>query len=154
MPTADRSHPVLAEAADGTRYRDLNGNGAMEPFEDPRRSPEERTADLLSRLSLEEKVGLMFHTVIETGPDGSLLEEPGAISKSATSEVVLGKRMNHFNIHGLSSARDAARWHNRLQQLAERTPHGIPVTVSTDPRHGGAQNAGTSWATSFFSLWP
>src|SRR5699024_3758910 len=146
-PTADRDLPVLAEAPDGTRYRDLNGNGAMDPFEDPRLSPEERTADLLGRLSLAEKVGLMFHTVIETGPEGTLLDGPGAISKSGTEEVVLGKGMNHFNVHGLSSARDAARWHNRLQRLAERTPHGIPVTISTDPRHGGAQNAGTSWAT-------
>ena len=154
MPTADRSLPRLAAAPDGTRYRDLNGNGAMDPYEDPRLSPEQRVEDLLSRLSLEEKVGLLFHTVIETGPDGTLLETPGAISKSPTSRVVRGKLMNHFNIHGLESAEAAARWHNRLQELAETTPHGIPVTVSTDPRHGGAQNAGTSWATSFFSLWP
>lgn len=154
MPTADRSLPLHRSAPDGTRFRDLNRNGVMDPFEDPRRSPEERADDLLTRLSLEEKVGLMFHTVIETGPEGTLLERPGAISKSATSEVVLGRRMNHFNIHGLESAETAARWHNRLQELAEQTPHGIPVTVSTDPRHGGAQNAGTSWVTSFFSLWP
>lgn len=154
MPTADRSLPRLHEAPDGTRYRDLNGNGRMDPYEDPRRSPEERAEDLLGRLSLEEKVGLMFHTVIETGPEGTLLEGPGAISKSGTEQVVLGKHMNHFNIHGLASAQDAARWQNRLQQLAEQAPHGIPVTISTDPRHGGAQNAGTSWATSFFSLWP
>ncbi|MDN6329554.1 MAG: glycoside hydrolase family 3 protein [Dermabacteraceae bacterium] len=154
MPTADHSRPLLARAADGTRYRDLNGNGRMDPFEDPRRSPEERTEDLLGRLSLAEKVGLMFHTVIETGPDGTLLEGPGAISKSGTEDVVLAKHMNHFNVHGLESAGAAARWHNRLQELAERTPHGIPVTISTDPRHGGAQNAGTSWVTSFFSLWP
>ncbi|MGP5364132.1 glycoside hydrolase family 3 protein [Brachybacterium tyrofermentans] len=126
----------------------------MDPFEDPRLSPEERTEDLLARLSLEEKVGLMFHTVIETGQDGTLLETPGAISKSPTSTVVLDKRMSHFNVHGLDDARAAARWHNRLQELAEQTPHGIPVTISTDPRHGGAQNAGTSWVTSFFSLWP
>ncbi|MGP9538770.1 glycoside hydrolase family 3 protein [Brachybacterium sp. AOP43-C2-M15] len=154
MPTADSSLPRLERAADGTAYRDLNGNGVMDPYEDPRRSAEERTEDLLGRLSLEEKVGLLFHTVIETGADGTLLEEPGAISKSATSEVVLDKHMSHFNVHGLESAEAAARWHNRLQHLAERTPHGIPVTVSTDPRHGGAQNAGTSWVTSFFSLWP
>lgn len=154
MPTADRSLPVHRSAPDGTRFRDLNRNGVMDPFEDPRLSPEERADDLLTRLSLEEKAGLMFHTVIEAGPEGTLLEHPGAISKSATSEVVLGKRMNHFNIHGLESAESAARWHNRLQELAEQTPHGIPVTVSTDPRHGGAQNAGTSWVTSFFSLWP
>lgn len=154
MPTADRSLPHLLTAEDGTRYRDLNGNGVMDPYEDPRLGAEERTEDLLARLSLEEKVGLLFHTVIETGPDGSLLETPGAISKSPTTTVVARKLMTHFNVHGLESAEAAARWHNRLQQLAETTPHGIPVTISTDPRHGGAQNAGTSWATSFFSLWP
>lgn len=154
MPTADRSLPHLLTAEDGTRYRDLNGNGVMDPYEDPRLGAEERTEDLLARLSLEEKVGLLFHTVIETGPDGTLLETPGAISKSPTTTVVARKLMTHFNVHGLESAEAAARWHNRLQQLAETTPHGIPVTISTDPRHGGAQNAGTSWATSFFSLWP
>lgn len=154
MPTADRTLPCLSATPDGTRYRDLNRNGVMDPFEDPRLGPEERTEDLLSRLSLEEKVGLMFHTVIETGADGTLLETPGQISKSPTSTVVLEKHMTHFNVHGLEDAENAARWHNRLQQLAEQTPHGIPVTISTDPRHGGAQNAGTSWVTSFFSLWP
>ncbi len=154
MPTADRSLPRLSVSEDDVRYRDLNGNGVMDPFEDPRRSAEERTEDLLARLSLEELAGLMFHTVIETGPDGTLLEAPGAIAKSGTEEVVLARRMNHFNVHGLESAGAAARWHNRLQRLAERSPHGIPVTVSTDPRHGGAQNAGTSWVTTFFSLWP
>lgn len=154
MPTADRALPHLATAPDGARYRDLNRNGVMDPFEDSRLSPEERTEDLLGRLSLEEKVGLMFHTVIETGPDGTLLETPGAISKSPTSTVVRDKHMTHFNVHGLEDAGAAARWHNRLQELAESTPHGIPVTISTDPRHGGAQNAGTSWVTSFFSLWP
>ena len=43
----------------------------------------------------------MFQTVIEAGPDGSVLERPGAISKSATSEVVLGKHLTHFNVHAL-----------------------------------------------------
>jgi beta-glucosidase len=154
MSTADRTLPRLSETPDGIRYRDLNGNGVMDPYEDPRLGPEERTADLLARLSLEEKVGLLFHTVIETGPDGTLLETPGAISKSPTSTVVAEKLMTHFNVHGLESAEAAARWQNRVQELAESTPHGIPVTISTDPRHGGAQNAGTAWATSFFSLWP
>ncbi|PZP15558.1 MAG: beta-glucosidase [Brachybacterium faecium] len=139
---------------DGPTFRDLNGNGVLDPYEDPRLSPEERTEDLLGRLSLEEKVGLMFHTVIEVGPDGGLLDGPGQIAKSATAEVVIGRSMSHFNVHGLPDARTAAAWHNRLQRLAESTPHGIPVTVSTDPRHAAAQNAGASWATSFFSQWP
>lgn len=135
-------------------WRDLNGNGQLDPYEDPRLSPEERTTDLLARLSLEEKVGLMFHTVIEAGPEGTLLETPGTLSKSATSTVVLGKRMNHFNVHALGRARDAARWANALQRLAAETPHGIPVTISTDPRHGFFEHEGLSFAAGSFSQWP
>jgi len=135
-------------------WRDLNGNGVMDPYEDPTLPVEARVDDLVGRMSLEEKVGLMFHTVIEAGADGELLEGPGLISKSPTSEVVLGKHLSHFNVHALKDARQAARWHNALQRLAAQTPHGIPVTVSTDPRHAFIENAGTSFAAGSFSQWP
>ncbi|MEH0420904.1 glycoside hydrolase family 3 protein [Streptomyces sp. B21-083] len=141
-------------APDRIEFRDLNGNGRMDPYEDPRLSAEERTEDLLSRLSLEEKVGLLFHTVIEIGPEGTVLEEPGAISKSPTSEVILDRAMNHFNVHRIEDARAAARWNNAIQRLAEKTPHGIPVTISTDPRHGFLENVGASFTAGPFSQWP
>ncbi len=137
-----------------TEYRDLNHNGRLDPFEDPRLTAQERVEDLLPRLSLEEKAGLMFHTVIESGLDGSVVESKGAISKSATTAVVVGKRMNHFNVHALGAPAKAARWQNAVQRLAEQTPHGIPVTISTDPRHGYVQNAGVSHAAGSFSAWP
>lgn len=140
--------------SDGKAFRDLNGNGIMDPFENPSLTPHERAADLVGRLSLEEKAGLMFHTVIETGPDGSLLETPGNISKSPTSTVVLAKFMNHFNVHALGPAREAARWSNALQELAAQTPHGIPVTISTDPRHAFIENSGVSFTAAHFSQWP
>ena len=126
----------------------------MDPFEDPRLTVEERVADLLPRLSLEEKVGLMFHTVIEAGADGTVKEAAGAISKSGTSDVVLRKHLTHFNVHALDDARMAARWHNALQAIAEQAPHGIPVTISTDPRHAFIENAGASFAAKAFSQWP
>ena len=146
--------PVRKTTPEGVEYRDLNGNDRMDPFEDPRLSAEERVADLLPRLSLAEKVGLMFHTVIEAGVDGTLMEEPGAISKSGTSDVVLRKQLTHFNVHALDDARMAARWHNALQAIAEQAPHGIPVTISTDPRHAFIENAGASFAAKAFSQWP
>jgi beta-glucosidase len=147
-------HPVRKTSPDGVEYRDLNGNDRMDPFEDPRLTVEERVADLLTRLSLEEKVGLMFHTVIEAGADGTVKEAAGAISKSGTSDVVLRKHLTHFNVHALDDARMAARWHNALQAIAEQAPHGIPVTISTDPRHAFIENAGASFAAKSFSQWP
>lgn len=147
-------HRTLLTAPDGTLYRDLNGNGVMDPYEDSRLSAEERTDDLLARLSLDEKIGLMFQTVIEVGPEGDLVEAPGAISKSPTSEVVLGKNMSHFNVHAIRTARQAARWNNNLQRLAERTPHGVPVTISTDPRHAFVENTGVAFSAGPFSQWP
>jgi hypothetical protein len=116
------------------------------PYEDPLLDTDSRVEDLLGRLSLEEKVGLMFQTVIEVGEDGSVLEGPGRISKSPTSVVVLDKLISHFNVHGFDDPRMAARWHNTLQDLAARTPHGIPVTVSSDPRHAFMENSGVSFA--------
>lgn len=145
--------PTL-QTSDGVVYRDLNGNGQLDPYEDVRLPIDQRVDDLLGRLSLAEKVGLMFHTVIEVGEDGALLEAPGQISKSATSNVVLSKLLSHFNVHALTDARLAAQWHNGLQRLAEQTPHGIPVTISSDPRHAFHENAGASFATGPFSQWP
>ncbi|RYV51572.1 glycoside hydrolase family 3 protein [Pengzhenrongella frigida] len=141
-------------APDGTVFRDLNGNGVLDPYEDPRLPVGARVEDLLGRMTLEDKAGLMFQTVIETGADGSLVEALGVISKSPTTLVVQGKRVNHFNVHKLPTPRLAARWHNALQVLAEHTPLGIPVTVSTDPRHAFHENSGVSFAAGHFSQWP
>lgn len=146
--------PTYLTAPDGTRFRDLNGNGVMDPYEDPRLSADERAADLVARMSLEEKCGLMFQTVIEVGEEGELLEAPGRISKSPTTTVVRGKHLSHFNVHAIRSARQAAVWNNNLQALAAQTPHGVPVTVSTDPRHAFVENTGVGFAAGPFSQWP
>ncbi len=145
---------IVPTTVDGVSFRDLNRNGRMDPFEDPRLSVDERVEDLLGRLDVDDLVGLMFHAVIEAGADGELLAGAGHISKSGSRDVVLGKRLTHFNVHALHDARMSARWSNRLQELACEAPHAIPITISTDPRHSVAQNAGTSWASTFFSQWP
>ena len=62
--------------------------------------------------------------------------------------------MNHFNVHGLEDSLMAARWNNALQELAAQSPHGIPVTISTDPRHAFAENVGVGFSAGPFSQWP
>ena len=39
-------------SAGARTWRDLNGNGVMDPYEDPHRSAEERVDDLVGRLCL------------------------------------------------------------------------------------------------------
>ncbi len=67
---------------------------------------------------------------------------------------MVGRSINHFNIGRFPSAEHMARWQNAMQELAELTPHGIPITFATDPRHGFAQNDGMAFATGSFSQWP
>jgi beta-glucosidase len=147
-------HLQTLAAPDGTAFRDLDHDGVMAPFEDPRRTPDERSDDLLGRLSLAEKAGLLFHDVIEVGPQGTVMEGDGIVARSSTRAVVTTALINHVNVHALPSARESARWSNALQELATTTPHSIPVTVSTDPRHSFAANSGAAFAAGAMSQWP
>jgi beta-glucosidase len=135
-------------------FRDLNRNGRLDPYEDPRRPLEERVDDLLSQLTVEEKAGLMYHAPIGIGSAGELLEEPAPFSPVPTPELVCARLINHFNIYWSPGARETAAWHNRLQKLAEETRLGIPVTVSSDPRHGFSDNPATSMSSGALSAWP
>ncbi|MGZ4396255.1 MAG: glycoside hydrolase family 3 protein [Gaiellaceae bacterium] len=139
---------------DGRVVRDLNGNGQLDPYEDPRLPVEERVDDLLAQMTLEEKAGLMFHPPIGIPPEGELLDEPSMLGGDGTTRLVAERHLNHFNLYFTPDARTTAEWHNRLQRLAEGTRLGIPVTISSDPRHSFDENPATSWASGSFSQWP
>ena len=125
------------------------------PYLDPALPPIQRANDLVERMSLEDKAGLLFHTMIGMGPGGSLAGANADFGLPSTEEFVLGRRMTHFNLLGvLEDAREVAQWHNRLQGLAASTPLGIPVTLSTDPRHHFTDNPGTAFNAGVFSQWP
>ncbi|MCB8944187.1 MAG: glycoside hydrolase family 3 C-terminal domain-containing protein [Ardenticatenaceae bacterium] len=134
-----------------TTFRDLNKNGRLDPYEDPNRPIDERVEDLLSQMTLAEKAGLMFHTMIMPG-DMDIVPQFGAGVSSR--EMVVNRHMNHFNILFASSAAELAAWYNQLQKLAEETRLGIPVTISTDPRHSVQNNPGAALTLGGFSLWP
>ena len=97
-------------------FRDLNKNGRLDPYEDARLPIAERVDDLLAQMTLEEKAGLMFHTIIPVGQDGSLVEEATPFGPHGTSHFIGELLMNHFNVHQLPTSR-----------------LGIPVTLSSDP---------------------
>ena len=105
-------------------------------------------------MTLEEKAGLMMQPMIDGKKNGDLHETPTFIQPVPTSEMVINRHINHFNIVQSTSAKALARWHNAIQKMAERTRLGIPVTISTDPRHSAVYNPGAGVKTEDFSQWP
>ena len=125
------------------------------PYRDPSLSPEQRVEDLLARMSLEDKAGLMFHDMVLMGPGGTLVGDDNFIARPSSEACVRNLRMNHFNLLGSpDSVADLVGWYNRLQELAASTELGIPVSLSTDPRHSFSDNAGTAAVSGTFSAWP
>lgn len=117
------------------------------PFHDPALPVEQRVDDLLMRLSVEDKAGLMFH---EMTPINAVL--PG---KPNPADAIVGLKVNHFSVLGpVHDVAESALWHNELQRIAEGTGLGIPVTFSTDPRHAFTRNPGTASDAGALSQWP
>jgi beta-glucosidase len=143
---------------DSKSFRDLNKNGKLDTYEDHREPVEARVNDLLEQMTLEEKAGLMFITMTAVGKQGELGEiktitNPFSISFLANSEMVVNKKMNHFNVLQSLEPEAMVAWNNNIQKLAERTRLGIPITLATDPRHGVPDALGASIYTSYFSKW-
>ncbi len=64
----------------GLTFRDLNKNGVLDPYEDWRLPITRRVSDLVARMTVEEKAGLMIHSSLSgfTGPNGEVLGLPAA----------------------------------------------------------------------------
>lgn len=124
-------------------------------YEDPALPVADRVEILLGQMTVEEKAGTAFHSMISMGPGGELTTGDDDFAIASTDELVINRGINHFNLlSAATSAREIAEWHNRIQDLAASTRLGIPVTVSTDPRHAFDDNPGAALLAGPFSQWP
>jgi beta-glucosidase len=205
-----RSVPVIEKK--DLKFKDLNRNGKLDKYEDWRLTSEERSLDLLSKMSLEEKAGFMVINSLnmvgtrraeqsEGKLNASDLDEGGGgmggrgqggrmqgegaprpqgnqqerqagggerqsgqaadyaaslTRSSGTSRMVKEFHMRHFILRSSESARVTAEWANKLQELCESEPLGIPAIISSNPRNHITTNAalGSSVGTTVFSVWP
>jgi len=147
-----REVPVLV--IDGLKFRDLNRNGQLDAYEDWRLSPELRSADLTARMSLAEKVGTMLHgTLFMEGDQTSVIADRGSYDRERARDMILTRHVTTaISRLRFAEPSDIATQHNTLQEIAERSRLGIPLTISTDPRNyvGGAGLRHTPG----ISLWP
>ncbi len=141
---------------DGLTFRDLNNNGKLDIYEDKRQGIDARIEDLLSQMNIEEKVGLMWHPPIGVGDQGEIMDkpDPAKFNMVSTYNILLNGQIRHFNLFRIPETRYLAAWYNRLQKLAEQDRLGIPVTISSDPRHGIKNFLGNDLLGGGFSKWP
>ena len=125
-----------------------------EDYKNPKLSVDQRVDDLLGRMTLAEKAGMLFHTMIVIG-SGDLSEPSSTFGIESAEHMINTQALSHFNlVRTAEDARALAEWHNRLQSLAANTRLGIPITLSTDPRHHFTENTGTAATAGAFSQWP
>jgi beta-glucosidase len=141
---------------DGEAFRDLNRNGSLDPYEDYRIAAADRVEDLLSQMTLEEKVGQMFHPPVLIEPDPLFRVFLEAMNAGTSiEELISRKSLTHFNFYGGASPDNIAKRLNELQQIAERTRLGIPLSISSDPVHEVPRGGGiASFTLDGVSKWP
>ena len=119
----------------GFAFKDLNRNGALDPYEDWRLDDETRAWDLANQMSGEEIVPYLTH-----GGWGTFAADRDTFRSEGSNE----KGLAYINGGGrggvtrnLGSNQEAniqhALWVNNIQELCEELDYGLPAMISIDP---------------------
>lgn len=143
----------LLEEVDGEltyAFKDMNGNGALDTWEDWRVEAAERAADLAPQLAVEQAAGLMLFSSHERSPSDGL---------TSAQETYLSESWLRNVLHaGPSDVEASVTWANEMQAFVEtlvtdETPY-MPVSINSDPRsdavdsYAGAAGGVSQWPSS------
>ena len=109
----------------GKVFKDLNSNGKLDDYENWELSVEKRVADLISKMTLEEKAGLMIIPEFRE-IEGSKMEQPNNL---------IDQHARYFIYRNTPSADVIANINNQLQERTEGTRLGIPAVLISNPRN-------------------
>lgn len=153
----------------GLSFKDLNKNRKLDKYEDWRLSADERAKDLASKMSVEQIAGLMLYSRHQSIPGGGRgfmaatyggkpFDQSGAKAADLSDDQKKFLEMDHVRhvlITSVQSPEVAALWNNHAQAFVEGFGMGIPINISSDPRHGSQANAEfNAGAGGRISMWP
>ena len=158
-PTAVRQPVITARSAktlsvDGLQFKDLNKNGKLDVYEDWRKPAVMRAKDLVSQMTLEEKAGAMMHGTLRAGGQMGAIGAGASYDLEANRKAIVEGKVNSFITRLQAAPQVLAEQNNQLQALAEASRLGIPLTISTDPRHHFQYVLGATVGGNGFSQWP
>jgi beta-glucosidase len=168
-----RVKDVLTEK--GRKFKDLDADGRLDVYEDWRKPVDQRVADLVAHMTLEEKAGLMLIDTVNASCDPAT-GEFGTVPATG-HDYIATQQMHRFifrNVVDDGAGRscqpsgggfgtdvrvtpaEAATFMNEMQELSEATRLGIPVLYKSNARnHIDAQvRAGINEAAGAFSAFP
>lgn len=167
-----RSKKIMT--VDGYQFKDLMGDGKLYPYEDWRLSPQDRANDLVARMTLAEKAGLVNannmppiggnYSAAEIGADPTCAA--GETGKKYLCEITVAgatwgttRLINEFNgryfiLRANPPTKTLATFLNSFQEVAEESRLGIPAVIISNPRNHAAAGLGLSEASGVFSYWP
>ena len=160
---------VIVVSVDGYAFKDMNRNGELDLYEDWRVSADERAEDLAARLTIEEIAGMMLYSSHQAVPsrggmfggakyNGKSYDESGAAASDlsdAQKKFLTEDNLRAVLVTTVESPEIAAQWNNNMQSLVEGMGHGVPVNISSDPRHETSATAEYNYgAGGEISHWP
>lgn len=133
----------------GVTFRDLNGNGKLDDYENPSLSTSSRVQYLIDKMTIEEKAGLMLHPSIP-------LNSNGRVDKEKIRKLIVDNHIRTFQtIQSGDDPQKMAEDNNSIQVIAGTDHWGIPVSISSNPRnHLGRHDYNLSMEPGAFTAWP
>ena len=150
---------------DGLPFRDLNKNGRIDVYEDWREPVEARVADLLSRMTLAEKTGMLMIDQLNADKGGQLPELAGQlVSEEKMRRFIFRNTVTdspspdagNLFFGAQITPYDTAQFMNAVQELCESTRLGIPALFKSNPRNHFEESwmGGLDASAGAFSAWP
>ncbi|WP_251840547.1 glycoside hydrolase family 3 protein [Oceanitalea stevensii] len=179
VPAPELEQPVLESRVtdiievDGYEFRDLSKDGELDAYEDWRLPVDERVADLVAQMDLDEKAGLMLIDTLNAACEDGVR---GTVPASADN-FINTQHMHRFVFRNTVTGEDdaqcggsgggfqastsvtpaeAAGFTNEVQEMSEATRLGIPALFKSNARNhiDPDARAGINESAGAFSAFP